>query len=249
MSLLQLDLVSAQIMSNGVASSAFFSSSSSLSSLPQSPEHHKIQANITRSELLLPPYLAIVREGDLSKIRLPIRAAIVDNKTLLEEQMDGLSPFGIDEWYLSAKFQIENKDEKIVQNPSTIEHLLIGRITSFDSLEDLLESAILFESLPMNEIVVLPLMDKGASFMIAEVQFNNRVSGVYFELFDKNQLHDKPSIEDFLQSRESEGIKREMIFAPISGNEIAKDIAFLQISSSIICKEINSFGYRICKTN
>jgi hypothetical protein len=36
---------------------------------------------------------------------------------------------------LSTKFQIENNDGKIVQNPRTIEHLLIGRITSFDSLE------------------------------------------------------------------------------------------------------------------
>ena len=174
---------------------------------------------------------------------IPLRVIQI-NESMIENKPVESKPFEFSEWYPSISFHILN--ETLPGNNKII-WILMGKITSFESIEEMLNDAVFYKNVPLDKKVLLPLAVGGASFMLVKVQFTDKHSGIYYEVFDGNQEGDKPLLDDYLESVSVNEKMYEIIANSSSVHEVFSDPVFNRSASSIICKEYLKHGNPICQ--
>ncbi len=149
---------------------------------------------------------------------------------------DELTPFGLNSWHQYIKF-IPNFESKAQNNNLTISNLLIGKIGNFNSFDDLLREASLYQNVPINSTVIIELPNDSVSFMMAEINSPKLESGIYYGLFDGNQGDDKPEINPSLE---------RFVLETINPLSIKANDSLYNITQVVVCNDISKFGYGQC---
>lgn len=149
---------------------------------------------------------------------------------------DELPPFGLNSWHQYIKF-IPNYEHQVQNQNLTISNLLIGKIGNFNSFEDLLREASLYQDVPINSTVIIELPNDSVSFMMAEIKSSGPESGIYYGLFDGNQENDKTEINPSLE---------RFVLETLNPLNIKADGSLYNVTQVMVCNDISKFGYRQC---
>ncbi len=198
---------------------------------------NKSNTSEQQHNLEIPDNVTVVPEL-LDKGYLSLSAISYNNSIEFTRNLDDeLLPFGLNSWHQYIKF-IPNYEHKVQHQNLTISNLLIGKIGNFNSFDDLLREASLFQDVPINSTVIIELPNDSVSFMMAEIKSSNPGSGIYYGLFDANQEEDKPEIDPSLE---------RFVLSNINPLNIKADDSLYNITQVIVCNDISKFGYRQCK--
>ena len=119
--------------------------------------------------------------------KIPIRAFFSEGLiTQLEKpSVNKQVKFKLDDWNQNMILGFQDSS---ALNFVNIKNILVGQIKSYDSVEDALEDATYWESVPLNDEIMLRFENKGLNFIIMEVTFQNGDSGVYHAIFNLEYL-------------------------------------------------------------
>jgi hypothetical protein len=184
----------------------------------------------------IPKNISVIPEL-LDKGYLTLSAISYNNTIEFARDLDDeLLPFGLNSWHQFIKF-IPNYENQAQNHNLTISNLLIGKIGNFNSFDELLKEAMLYQDVPINSTVIIELPNNSVSFMIAEVRASNPESGIYYGLFDGNQNEDKSEINPKLEST---------LLKTSDPLSIKTDGSLYNITRDVVCYDISKFGYRQC---
>jgi hypothetical protein len=86
----------------------------------------------------------------------------------------------------------------------------------------------------------------GSNYLIASVQFANGSQGVYPNIMDMDSIFTKGTSEDQVDYRMDNG-EEYNILDNSDVNDIQLDPSFQQIASKIICSDLDSNGFQVCR--
>ena len=173
-----------------------------------------------------------------------ILSAISINDTLIQytrDLNDEILPFQLTSWNQSLQFSPNYEDPSQEQN-LTLTNLLIGHIGNFSNFENLLREAKWYKDLLTRLNLTIELPNDSVSFMLAEVELSNNISGIYYGNFDGNQNADKyqddSSINSDLQFRD---LKTGSI------SQLKTDDSLYNVTHKLVCNDLTKFSYDTCK--
>jgi hypothetical protein len=173
----------------------------------------------------------------LDKGYLTLSAVNYNSTTEFTRNLDDeLLPFGLNSWHQFIKF-IPNYENQAQKYNLTISSLLVGKIGNFNSFDELLSEAVLYQDVPINSTVIIELPNNSVSFMLAEIKPSNEGAGIYYGLFDGNQNEDKSEIDPKLES---------VLLKTSDPLNIKTDGSLYNITRDIVCNDIAKFGYLQC---
>jgi len=175
---------------------------------------------------------------------IPLRALISEGIVTQVDKQSDIRPvkLNLDDWNQALSFHF-NRPSKV--GLDRIENVIAGQIKSYESVEDTLEDATLWEDIPLNEEVILSFDHKGHNFIIVEVGFVNGASGIYYGTFELDAFGSKSQAEDVLELEMDEA-DGELNIMDDSEPEIDLNDPFWQISQLIVCEELKENGFQIC---
>lgn len=189
------------------------------------------------------PKILTITDNFKSK-SIPLRALISDGiVTQVDKQSNTRqAKLNLDDWNQPLTFHFDGPSKIGLVN---LENILVGQIKSYDSVEEALEDATLWEDIPLNEEVILSFDHKDLNFMIIEVEFVNGASGIYYGTFELDAFGSKSQAEDAFEFEidESDG---ELNIMEDSEPEIDLNNPFWQISQLIVCEELSKNGFQVC---
>lgn len=189
------------------------------------------------------PKSLTVTDNSKSK-NLPLRALVTDGIVTQVDKQSNIRQvkFNLDDWNQAITFHFNRPSKVGLVN---LENVLVGQIKSYESVEDALEDATLWEGIPLSEEVILSFDKKGHNFMIVEVGFVNGASGIYYGTFELDAFGTRSQAEDALE-REMDEEDTEFNIMEDSEPEIDLSNPFWQISQLIVCEELRDNGFQVC---
>jgi len=127
-----------------------------------------------------------------------------------------------------------------------LKHVLTGPIKFYETQEDVLEQANYWKNVPLNEQVVLEMNQPGFNYLIISVQFTNGTLGVYAGIMDVDASDTKSDDEDYLDYKMDQGAEYNLI-EDSNIKDIESDPSFQRVASSIICSDLNNYGFQVCQ--
>ena len=195
--------------------------------------------NISLSNL--PRFLTVI--AGARDIDFPLGMVIGPNSSTQAETIGDVpsSSFKLRDYTPKFTFQFIEGSNAGLQ---VVKSVLIGQIKSYDSIEDALTNAKLWRNIPLNEQTVLRLDNKGLNFMIVEVDFTNSLFGLYSGVFDMQTSLDKGFFNDRLRDdlREDKSLQ----VASTSEHNAKKELYWAAVKP-LICNNLESFGFEVCK--
>lgn len=187
------------------------------------------------------PVSVVVDPKSLDEGNLILTAINVNNVSIeyVKDLDQELTPFQLDKWYQPLQFLLDS-DTYGKQN-LTINNLLIGPINSFDTFDGLLSEGSLYKNIKFGNNITITLPNKGVSFMMAEIQFPNNTSAIFYGLFDGNQVTDSPDVENGQLSENLPVNLQTSLPLDINDNKGLYDMSY-----TIICNDLSKFNYFEC---
>jgi len=153
---------------------------------------------------------------------------------------DELFPFQLDRWYQQIQFVPIYQDRNPNEN-LTINNLVIGELSDFDSFDELLDQARIYKDVPLNSTTILDLRNKDISFMEAEIIFPNGNSGIYYGLYDGNQQTDKSELKLYMKPETKPSSLGSVPAIEIKSNDLLYNVTF-----TLVCNDLYKLGYDRC---
>ncbi len=153
---------------------------------------------------------------------------------------DELTPFLLTKWYQVMEFELNNADNN--QDNLTITNLVIGNLKDYDSFDDLLKESKLYKNVPLKSNVLASLPNESVSFMAAEIEYPQGISGLYYGLFDADLFADTSKSKPDQSAGNSKVI--EMVNA--SSFEIRNDSSLFNVTHDVICNDLGKLRYKNC---
>jgi hypothetical protein len=154
----------------------------------------------TAPNLVLPRSLSVTdnKRGDT---QLPLRASIINEKSdgELTDLKAGKGEGKLSEFFPIVIFRADTQPNGFEDGLPSVEHILVGPIRSYDSLEDILEEANYWKGIPLEEKVALEIDHPGIHYFVESVEFENGTSGLYSGVMDVNAIGLKLSPSDSIQ--------------------------------------------------
>ncbi|MFY9567132.1 MAG: hypothetical protein WAQ29_12345, partial [Nitrososphaeraceae archaeon] len=117
----------------------------------------------------------------------------------------------------------------------------------YGSPDEILEDANYWRDLPLNEQAVLEMNQPGLNYLIASVQFANGTSGIYSAIMNVDASNTKSAAEDVQDFQMDEGEDFNIVDKAEIG-DIESDPQFQRAASTIICSDLNTYGFQVCQT-
>lgn len=204
----------------------------------------KLTGSTSENSLQKLPQNLLLRDNLGNNAELPLRSAIISGNVsdsgvadLPEGKLFGYNPL--------LTIQFLGRPSIGVVN---VGHLLIGQIKTYESLEDILGSALYWENLPLNDEIVLRLDHAGFNFIIASVQFANGTSGIYSSVVNIEPDQESKATSDYWFEQDiGEGAQFNIMDNSVVSDIVDSDPIFYQKASSLICSHLETYGFQICK--
>ena len=193
---------------------------------------------------LLPSKLIVTddKEGDS---QLPLRYSVVASQSPVEMHTSGSTTGELGDYYPVVRFHFDQPSQIGLVD---IKHLLLAPIKNYDSLDDILGDSRYYSDVPLNEQVVLEMDSQGLNYFIADVQFANGTEGIYSNVMDMDSIFTKSSAEDLIDYNIDKG-EQYNILDDSDIDDIQSDPHFQRIASSIICSDLDNYGFQVCQQN
>lgn len=153
---------------------------------------------------------------------------------------DELFPFQLDRWYPRIQFVPGYPDRHPNEN-LTINNLIIGEISDFENFDDLLNQSRIYKNILFNSTAILDLPNKDISFMEAEIRFPNGDSGIYYGIYDGNQLTDKSELDSYMDPGSNPSSLSTIPAIEIRSNDLLYNVTF-----TLVCNDLYKLGYNKC---
>jgi hypothetical protein len=203
----------------------------------------------TAPNLILPKSL-LVTDNRMGDTQLPLRASIITEKSdgELTDLKAGQGEGKLSEFFPIVTFRVDTQPNGFEDWLPSVEHILVGPIKSYDSLDDKLEEANYWKDIPLEERVALEIDHPGKHYFIASVEFENGTSGIYSGVMDVNALGLKPSPSDSIQFKlDSADISSGVVRVDQVDVRTGRlDPVFQQLAYKIICSDLSENGFEVC---
>jgi hypothetical protein len=153
---------------------------------------------------------------------------------------DELFPFQLDRWHQYIRFVPIYQDRNPNEN-LTINNLVIGELSDYDSFDELLDEARIYKDVPFNSTTILDLPNKDISFMEAEIIFPNGASGIYYGLYDGNQQTDKSELKLYMKPETNPSSLGSVPAIEIKSIDLLYNVTF-----TLVCNDLYKLGYDRC---
>ena len=190
------------------------------------------------------PETLIVKDDMHGDNRLALRSTVNGSQATVAD-LSSSRAGELYDWNPVVTFGFEERAKVGLLN---INQLLIGPIKSYESKEDILEQAVYYQNIPINEEVVMPVDSKGLNYVIASVMFSNGNSGIYSSVVNVDASGTKSAADDYLDYRIDQG-EAFNILDDTNIEDVENSPVFLAISSQVICSELKENGFDVCGSN
>ena len=202
-----------------------------------------LQPRPGREEISSLPSKLIVTDVSKGESQLPLRYSTTSSGLSTEKHSSGATTGELHDYYPVVMFHFDQPSQLGLVN---IKHLLLGPIKNYGSPNDILSDSRYFKDVPLNEQVLLEMDSTGSNYLIASVQFANGSQGVYSNIMDMDSIFTKGTSEDQVDYRMDNG-EEYNILDNSDVNDIQLDPSFQQIASKIICSDLDSNGFQVCR--
>lgn len=171
-------------------------------------------------------------------------SALIFNDTvdIFRDLNDELFPFQVVNWYQLIKLEPRYNESSGFEN-FTNSSLVVGELQDFDTFDDLLEQARLYNNIPLNETFIFDTPNRDISFMLLKIDFADSKSAIYYGLYDGNQQPEDKSEVNLRLNPESSLKMPEFE----SATEIKNDDPLFNIIKTFVCNDLYKLGYEKCQ--
>jgi hypothetical protein len=187
------------------------------------------------------PQTLTVTDNVLGDSRLALRSSITNG--VAKELLSADSRKGqLYDWFPAVRFHFNDPSQVGLVN---LKYVILSPIKSYDSIEDALGEVNYWNDVPLNEQVVLETNEPGLNSLIVSVRFADGTEGVYSAIIDVDAQLTKSDGEDYLDFQMDEDGDFKIIDKS-DVEDIESDPVFHRVASTIMCSDLNNYGFRIC---